>query len=159
MQTEVTKFSGYLVPRVGLILLVLSVILSCSSDSKEPNTKAPENCSLVSQNQYVFDLMKDFYLWYKEVPDVDPAQFPSPEVLLSALTFSPLDRFSSISDQQVQALFLGQGQFIGIGIRMKTDDTGRLFVSLVFQVRLLRVPAWFAVLRSSRSMAIWSVRF
>ena len=117
------------VRQIGLIVLLLATLLSCKNNSKSPDTQPPTDCSLASQNQYVFDLMKDFYFWYKEVPAVDPSQFASPEELLDTLKFSPLDRFSGISDQQTQALFLGQGKFVGIGLRLQSDASDRLFVA------------------------------
>jgi len=120
------------VRQAGLVLLILATLLSCKGDPKTPETLPPVNCDLLSQNQYVFDLMKDFYFWYGEVPEVDPSQFSSPEELLETLKFSPLDRFSGVSDQQTQALFLGQGKFIGIGLRLKSDEADRLFVAFEF---------------------------
>ena len=117
---------------LGLLFIIFNTLLGCSDQSATPITQPPENCDLTSQNQYVFDLMKDFYFWYQQVPEVDPAQFSSPEALLASLIYSPLDRFSGISDQQTYNMFLGQGQFIGIGLRLQSDDAGRLFVALSY---------------------------
>jgi len=132
MQIKTIRIPASELHRSVFVLVLLAALLSCSSNSNDPFTQPPSDCEVVSQNQYVFDLMKDFYFWYKEVLDVDPAQFASPEELLAELIYSRLDRFSGISDQQKQALFLGQGKFVGVGLRLKIEDTGRMFVSLPF---------------------------
>ena len=117
--------------KIGLYFLFL-ILISCGDKSKTPVTQPPADCTITSQNQYVFDLMNDFYYWYDEVPSVDPSTYTSPEELLEALKYSTLDRFSGISDQQSYSLFLGQGKFIGIGLRLILDNNNRLFVALTY---------------------------
>ena len=58
-----------------------------------------EECSVSGQNEFVYRMMNDTYLWYDNVPSVDPLQFDSPEELLENIRYSELDRWSYIADQ------------------------------------------------------------
>lgn len=89
-------------------------------------------CSTVGQNLTVRDVMQDVYLWYRELPDVDPARFSSPESYLDALRYRPLDTsFSFISTKASDEAFFGRSQFIGFGFSMALRD-GRVMVTEVF---------------------------
>lgn len=91
----------------------------------------PDDCSATAQKQFVDDVMRDIYLWQSELPAVDLADFDSPEALLEALLFTPLDRFSDIRDEQTETAFFSDSQFIGIGLgtRIVGDE---LFVTQAF---------------------------
>jgi len=78
------------------------------------------SCSIAAQNQTVYDIMRDIYLWYDQIPVVNPASYDSPEELLEAIRYLPIDRFSYINLAEDDSAFLGEGQFIGIGFRSRT---------------------------------------
>ena len=44
----------------------------------EARAQSPASCTTLGKNTYVRDQMTDLYLWYREIPDVDPAGFSSP---------------------------------------------------------------------------------
>ena len=78
---------------IVLLTALLFPLLSCSSDDGSNVTDtnlvvagqisySAEECSVEGQNDFVYRLMTDTYLWYDEVPSVDPANFDSPEELL-----------------------------------------------------------------------------
>ncbi len=82
------------------------------------------DCSIPAQNQTVYDLMQQWYLWYEKLPVLNPAGFASPEALLDALVLpvtDPVDRFSYITTQAEEDSLFGESQFIGFGFRQQTD--------------------------------------
>jgi carboxyl-terminal processing protease len=121
----------------------LCLFLSCGSDSGSNSTNSglvvagsidytAEECSVSGQNEFVYQVMNDTYLWYDNVPSVDPSQFDSPEELLENIRYSELDRWSYITDQEEYNNYYEEGRYIGFGFSML--DTGvEIRVRYVFQ--------------------------
>lgn len=83
------------------------------------------NCSVASQNRYVYDAMRDLYFWNTEVPTVNAASYASPEALLEALRYRPLDeRYSYIGSRAAEDAFYSDSQFIGFGFGNRYDGLG-----------------------------------
>lgn len=104
-----------------------------------PEFPAPASCSDADYNQYVYDVMKRFYFWYDKVDpanSIEPSDtitYPTPNDLLSALRYNPPDHFSSIGDATSFNQFYGEGQFLGVGLRLLTDTvSGDLMVAYAF---------------------------
>lgn len=78
--------------------------------------QGPKSCSIVNQNLYVRDVLSDIYLWYRYLPNVDPARFESPDAYLSAVRYRPLDStFSYITSRAAEEAFFSSSQYIGLG--------------------------------------------
>lgn len=61
--------------------------------------------------------MTDLYLWYSEMPNVNPTSFGSPEAYLEAVRYRPLDStFSYITSRAANDAFYSDSQFIGFGL-------------------------------------------
>ena len=85
---------------------------------------AAQDCSVPGQNEFVADVLDEFYYWYRELPPADPSQFGSPEAYLEAVRFRPLDEsFSFIADQAESDAFFSESQFVGIGFGSKFVGT------------------------------------
>jgi C-terminal peptidase prc len=84
----------------------------------------PRNCSRLSQNQFVRDVLDEYYYWYRELPRLNPANYASPEAYLEALRYKPLDTsFSYITDRASNEAFYSESQFIGLGLSTQTTLT------------------------------------
>lgn len=84
-----------------------------------PASAQQQDCSIVGQNNRVRDILVDFYLWYRELPDVDPALFDSPETYLEAVRFRPLDdRFSFITGLAEFEAFNQNNELVGFGFSL-----------------------------------------
>src|SRR3954453_23999379 len=95
------------------------------------SAQAPD-CSVRGQNTYVHDVLSDIYYWYRELPTVDPAAYPSPEAYLEAVRYRPLDEtFSFVADRQQDTVYYSDSQFVGFGFRSVLRDN-RLRVAQVF---------------------------
>jgi C-terminal peptidase prc len=118
------------------------------------------SCSTPGKNLFVQDVMKDLYLWYREVPDISPGRFSSPEAYLDAVRYRALDSaFSYISDRAATEALFSASQYAGFGFASLGTADGRLRVSQVFPAS----PAADAGLRrgdaieeiNGRSVADW----
>lgn len=89
-------------------------------------------CTTVGKNLFVRDAMTDLYLWYREIPNVNPASFDSAEKYLEAVRYRPLDAtFSYITSRQANDAFYSDSQFIGFGLA-GVADAGDFRMTRVF---------------------------
>lgn len=83
----------------------------------------PRNCGVLSQNQFVRDVLDEYYLWYQELPRLNPANYGSPEAYLEAVRYRPLDQsFSYITSRAANEAFYGESQFVGFGFSTQTTS-------------------------------------
>jgi C-terminal peptidase prc len=91
-----------------------------------PGAAQPTSCTPRGQTQFVDESMRDVYYWYREMPNVDPSTFPSPEAYLDAVIYKPLDRgFTFIVPKAVNDAFYTNSEGVGIGFTSKalaSDD-------------------------------------
>ena len=114
-----------------LIIYSITFISGCSlfGDDDRPCFTSPISCSTEDYNQYVYDSMKSCYYWYDEADpfnQIDPKDtiaYPTPQSLIDVLKFSSLDRFSGVGSSAIQNQFYGEGVFLGVGLRLLTDET------------------------------------
>ncbi len=111
-------------------LIVMALIVSCESDT--PSTGSSD-CSISEQNSIVYDILKDSYLWYEHVPDVDPATYSSPSQLLEELKYSFRDKWSHISTKKEYNQYYEEGRYQGMGFSAAFDNSGRLWIEFVFK--------------------------
>ena len=92
-----------------------------------------QDCSIVGQNTFVRDVMEEFYLWYRQLPSLEPALFDSPEAYLNELRYTPLDRgFSYIASKEASTAFFSESQFIGIGFSFRQVRETEIRITQVF---------------------------
>ena len=107
-----------------LLLLVLATLATGAR---------AQDCSIVGQNQTVYQALKDWYYWYRTLPAVSPSTFANPEALLDAVRYRPLDNsFSYISSASSSQAFYGESQYLGFGFSMKFTVGYELRVTDVF---------------------------
>jgi len=94
-------------------------------------TPGGAECSVSAQNAWVYDSLQDFYLFYDEVPQLDPDTFDSPEAVLEAGRFLERDPFSFLTDVGGNSLAFDEGRDFGLGFEARFDDQRRVFASLV----------------------------
>ncbi|MCC6161727.1 MAG: PDZ domain-containing protein [Acidobacteria bacterium] len=83
------------------------------------------NCSTLGQNRYVHDVMRTFYYWDTQLPTINVTSYSSPEQVLEALRYMPLDsHFSYIGARQAEEAFYSDSQFIGFGFSHEYDGLG-----------------------------------
>src|SRR5262245_6076386 len=91
--------------RSRLIVLGL-LIFAAAADGIDARAQAPASCTTSGKNLFVRDRMTDIYFWYRELPNVDPVRFDSPEEYLEAIRFRPVDNtYSYITDRASNSAF------------------------------------------------------
>ncbi|HEY3119961.1 MAG TPA: S41 family peptidase, partial [Vicinamibacteria bacterium] len=94
---------------------------------------AQGDCSVPGQNLFVRNTLQNYYLWYQQLPDPNPALFDSPEAYLEAVRYRPIDTtFSFITSQAANDAFFSDSQFIGLGISTKLVGPAELRLADVF---------------------------
>jgi carboxyl-terminal processing protease len=104
----------------AIVVLTLGVLVPAPAAAQS----GPRNCTRTSQNQFVRDVLDEYYLWYRELPRLNPANFASPEAYLEAARYRPLDAsFSYITSRAANDAFYDDSQFVGLGISTHTSDS------------------------------------
>ena len=118
-------------------LLAAAVVLipACGIVDLSTVTQPAEDqaCDVVAQNRRVRDELRAKYLWYRELPDPDPASFASPEAYLEAVRYKTLDtHFSYVEDRAEREALFTDSQFVGFGFGRVIVAPGDLRVSEVY---------------------------
>lgn len=110
---------------IFLISAWLVIAAGCSSGGPDATNIPVGGCGVEGQKQFVFDVMNDVYFWVDQIPVVDPANFATPEALLDAMLFKPLDQFSAIVSAATDTALFSAGQIVAFGfgsVLLATDD-------------------------------------
>ena len=110
------------------LVIALSLLGIAAPAAAQPG---PRSCSTLTQNMFVRDVLDEYYLWYRNLPRLNPANYRSPEAYLEAVRYRPLDStFSYITDRATNEAFYSASQFVGVGFSTTTIGT---------EMRLLQV--------------------
>jgi C-terminal peptidase prc len=111
--------------RLSLLAVLVPLALACGGSSPTAPETA-DRCSTIGQNSFV-------RFWYRELPSLDPAGYPSPEAYLEAIRYRPLDSsFSFITSKAASDAFFSESQFIGIGISLRRTGEAEVRITQVF---------------------------
>jgi len=86
------------------------------------------SCDVDVQNQWAYNNMQDYYLFYDQVPNVDPRSFESTADLVRSVRFQERDPFSSLTNAATSSLQFQAGREFGLGFiwGFDGDDVSRL---------------------------------
>lgn len=70
-----------------LVLVIIVVFVQCSSEYREKDND-------LSVNEFIFYMMRDVYLWYDRIPNVNYKAYDDPKVLYEAMLYRKYDRWS-----------------------------------------------------------------
>lgn len=134
--------------------LLAALVIATSGCGGDDDDKAARACTVAEKNAEVYALMTDIYYWYQHVPEVDPAAYSSPQALLQAIRYRPLDEtFSYLTTRAEEEAFLRNAAYFGFGFVMRMTDDSRIFLAEVFPGNAMvnppvpASPAWKAGLR------------
>lgn len=111
--------------RFMLIILLAAGMITC-----EKNILNPEKTKLTKSMLY--DVMKEWYLWYDNIPEVNPNDYHSLQALLDAITLKPPDRWSGVMSTEEYSRLYDRGEYIGHGFGLLGDPEGKLWVGFVY---------------------------
>ena len=108
-----------------LVICIAFLVISCERDILNPEqNKLTKNV--------LYEVMKEWYLWYDAMPDVNPDDYHSLHALLDALRYSPTDRWSYVMSTEEYDMYYNKGEYIGHGIGLIGDTGGSLWTSWVY---------------------------
>lgn len=134
-------------------LFLLLTVTACKKDN--PVTNEVEALETTEEtpaiNNEVYEIMKQWYLWNQELPEVDLASYSNPNDLMKALAWHPNDRWSYVGQASTYSSFYDEGQFVGHGFGSTWYEDGIRILNFVYEDS----PAYRAGLR--RGFTIESV--
>ena len=89
-----------------------------------PSWTFANTCTPEREKQYVRSFLDETYLWYDEIPAVDPAAFSSVPAYFTALLVKPKDRFSAVRDSTGGKLLAGAARSVPL-VRVVASPAGR----------------------------------
>ena len=108
-----------------LVFVVSSALVAVAVLAPAAAAQSLVSCTVAAQNRYVNDVMREIYYWNTALPTVNTSSYPSPEALLEALRFRPLDEhYSYIGSSASEEAYYSDSQFVGFGFSSAYDGTG-----------------------------------
>lgn len=114
------KFALLLFPLLAILLI------SCDSNSSD------DTCPVSQENRIIYEIMQDSYLWYNQLPNVNPDCYGSPDALLEDLKYT-LDKWSYIITYEEYNSYYEEGQFPGMGFSAAFDNNNHVWVEYVYE--------------------------
>ena len=122
MKNFINKYLRYSI-RAIVFSAFLTGVYSCNLFQK-PEKEA-------TANDYIYSAFEEWYLWYQQIPDVDPNDYDTQEDLINAIKV-PQDRWSfSGSLTEIKKLFEG-GEYTGFGGGFIMDFDQQIKISKVY---------------------------
>jgi len=114
-------------------LLLGLVALNCliAGCEKENNNNETPTFDEKARDAF-YDLMQEWYLWYDQMPAVNPENYYSPYDLLEALRVLPVDRWSYVSTWEEFMQYYSAGEYIGFGFGNVLFN-GKIYITFVFK--------------------------
>lgn len=116
--------------RIGMIGVFLLVALAGCRDDDMPGPDVNREEGAI---QDVYAIMKEWYLWNDELPDLNLSEFDTPQEVMEALRKNPIDRWSFIEDAETYDQLFDQGKYEGYGVRFAWEDDNTLRIAFVYK--------------------------
>jgi C-terminal processing protease CtpA/Prc len=109
---------------------VLSIALAGCAEEDPLDISGPRSCEQQDQNEWVYWLMQNYYLWNDEVPELDPGPYETSSDLVKDLR-GELDRWSRVSEKSTSDAFFKEGKFLGLGYKTSRNEDGELLITFI----------------------------
>ena len=113
---------------IFIFLLSFFVLVSCENN-------VVSDCSQAGVNRQAFAYLKEWYLWYEHLPEVNPADYESLDEMISAVKYREgdklIDRFSyAVKKTEHDDYYAGKRY--GMGMSMQRDEENAVYISMVY---------------------------
>ncbi len=99
-------------------------LTSCLGEEDNPNAFA---------NEELYQIMDHFYLWYEQMPNVNPSNYSNPVALLEDLKYRTYDKWSYVTTREIINSYYLEGSYIGFGFGSAFDQSGTLWITYIFK--------------------------
>lgn len=115
------------------LTLSFAVILLIFSSCKKDTTVTPTDNELTATQarDVLYTLMNTNYLWYSLMPAVNKTDYKDPSSLLEAMIYKTVDHWSFVADYN-EFMAEMNGEFVGHGIRVGVDGSGKARISMIY---------------------------
>ena len=129
--------------RIAALLVPLLFAASCGGGGGDGNSTPPAAggsptvdqlaniCTPAGEKAWELAHLDDVYLFYRDIVQVDPSAYATPEDYFNALLVKSKDRFSFVEPQSVADAFFNAGQNIGYGAEYVFDSSSHLRIGFV----------------------------
>jgi carboxyl-terminal processing protease len=118
-------------PLILAALFLTSSLGGCESRVNPFDVDPPKDCEVASQNQFVLEVMSEYYLWNDDIPvDVDLDAYESPGDVVKAVR-NGNDRWTRISDKATSNALFMEGKFVGLGYKTLRGPDNEVRISFV----------------------------
>ncbi len=114
---------------VFLSLITLALLFSCKKDPVP--TLKDNTVTAAMARDTLYYIMKEWYFWYKVMPDVTKENYSDPYKLLDAMRYKALDRWSFVADYN-EFIAEMNGTFVGHGFRIGVDNAGKARIAMIY---------------------------
>ncbi|MEM7256663.1 MAG: S41 family peptidase, partial [Pseudomonadota bacterium] len=128
-----------LMPALGSAIFVILLHGCGSSDRNSVASGAAPGeyrhdpaCAATNLKHWAYANLKDYYLFYDQVPTVNPDSYASATELVEALRVQPYDRFSRVALTNEEDEVFVEGQTFGVGVIWQWSPRDNLTVGGVY---------------------------
>jgi len=114
--------------RTFIVYFLLILAAGCGGGDGSPSTA---NTNQDAEKAWVRSHLDDQYLWYNEIVDVPPANYPGAADYFNALLVKSRDRFSFTMPAAKAQSLMQEGQDVGFGVKWGWVNGNRLFAFYV----------------------------
>lgn len=111
-----------------LLILIVTVLTGCENDFHS-------SCEQSSINGRAYLYLKDWYLWYEHLPQIDPGSYETMRDMLNDLKYHDGERYVdhysyTVKTQDHDDYYAGRSY--GMGTSWKRDDDNDLYIAMVY---------------------------
>jgi C-terminal processing protease CtpA/Prc len=104
--------------RLRRLAAAVSALMALACSAAPPADA--QSCTTLGQTTFVRDTLDEYYFWYREMPKLSPALYPSPEAYLEAVRYKPIDTsYSYITSRASNDAFFSDSQTIAVGLLLR----------------------------------------
>lgn len=103
----------YRFAKITGIVLLLALVFSCEKDAETPEH--------IKVQEFIYDVMQDWYLWNKSLPTLDVTQYTDPQNLVDDMKYE-LDQWSFIDKTETVNAVFQEGEEFGFGFYLGWDS-------------------------------------
>jgi C-terminal processing protease CtpA/Prc len=112
-----------------IAILSVSFFASCKKDNVPPTPAVTLTPAMARDSLY--DIMNSWYYWNDVMPTVNKDSYADPYLLMDAMLYKPLDRYSFVADFD-EFMAEMQGSFVGHGFRIGLDDANNARIAQIY---------------------------